>query len=35
MTTSWKPKGYSNVSPYLVVADAKNVIQFLIATQVE
>ncbi len=29
MTTSFKPKGYTTVSPYLVVKGAKEVIDFL------
>jgi len=31
-STSWKPNGYSSVSPYLVVPDADAVIEFLVAT---
>ncbi|MDF2725499.1 MAG: Glyoxalase family protein [Paenibacillus sp.] len=29
MSVSWKPLGYSSVSPYLVVANAQNVVNFL------
>src|SRR5690606_15097983 len=29
MTISWKPEGYSSVSPYLVVSDAQYLINFL------
>ncbi|MFD2329097.1 VOC family protein [Cohnella sp. GCM10020058] len=29
MSDGWKPKGYSSVSPYLVVPDAQRVINFL------
>lgn len=29
MPTSWKPEGYSTVSPYLVVEDAQGVIDFV------
>lgn len=29
MSSSWKPEGYSTVSPYLVVAGAQRVIDFL------
>ncbi|KIL37343.1 extradiol dioxygenase [Cohnella kolymensis] len=29
MTLSWKPEGYSNVSPYLIVTGAQSVVDFL------
>lgn len=32
MTQSWKPDGYSTISPYLIAAGAQKVIEFLKAT---
>ena len=32
MTDTWKPPGYNSVSPYLVVENAQEVLDFLLAT---
>jgi uncharacterized glyoxalase superfamily protein PhnB len=32
MSAAWKPEGYSEVSPYLIVADAQALVDFLKAT---
>ncbi len=32
MSKNWKPEGYNSVSPYLLVKNAKDVIEFLKAT---